>query len=277
MIPAYIVDAFILFMDFLSLPSLYAKHKYNKDLDKQDRVPIYPDILELLNSVLLIVAQVTYPLRLDSILKCSYTMALLPLFLYGFKCLYMPIIYYKLKEIDFNTMLSDISSIITYLTVLLVCMKVDGIINWKWSSTFIFIWFYFGFLILKDCFYMYLGKMSGDVFSRFYFLYLQLATSAAINSMMCCDLITIVIKIFIAVAVLNKISGAWTWKISTIVITIMCFVDCLKLLIYSQIGIYALCFLCSIYSILYGVVEEDNVEQFVDVESHGAAPQNIRI
>ena len=164
MIPAYIVDAFILFMDFLSLPSLYAKHKYNKDLDKEDRVSIYPDILELLNSVLLIIAQVTYPLRLDSILKCSYTIALLPFFLYGLKCFYMPIIYYKLKEIDLSTMISDISSIITYLTVLLVSMKVDGIIDWKWSTTFILIWFYFGFLILKDCFFMYLAKMSGDVF-----------------------------------------------------------------------------------------------------------------
>ena len=33
----------------------------------------------------------------------------------------------------------------------------------------------------------------------------------------------------------------------------------------------------TIYSILFGVIEEDNVEQFVDVESHVAAPQNIRI
>ena len=55
--------------------------------------------------------------------------------------------------------------------------------------------------------------------------------SLAMNSAMCCDIITIIIKIFIAVAVLNKISGVWTWKISTIVI-IMCFVDCLKLVIY---------------------------------------------
>ena len=101
--------------------------------------------------------------------------------------------------------------------------------------------------------------------------------SLAMNSAMCCDIISIIIKIFIAVAVLNKISGVWTWKISTIVIIIMCFVDCLKLVIYFQIGIFALCFLCTIYSILFGVIEEDNVEQFADVESHVAAPQNIRI
>lgn len=164
MIPAYIVDAFILFMDILSIPSLYAKHRYNKDLEKQDRVPIYPDVLELLNSVLVIIVQITYPLRLDGILKCSYTMALLPLFIFGLKTLYMPIIYYKLKEIDFNTMLGEISSIIAYITVLLVCMKVDGFISWEWSSTFIFIWFYFGFLILKDLFFMCVTRLSGDVF-----------------------------------------------------------------------------------------------------------------
>lgn len=163
MIPAYIVEAVIMFMDFASIPGLVAKQKYNKSLDKENRVPIYPDIIEMINSLLLIISSVTYALRLDGIIRCSYVMSLLPFFIYSLKNLYMPIIYHKLRLIDFKTMIDDMCSIIYYLTVLLLCMKVDDTLKWSWGSTFIFIWIYFAYNFLKTVFVLYFARANAGV------------------------------------------------------------------------------------------------------------------
>ena len=163
MIPLYLVEVFILYNLIMSIPALFAKHKYNKSIDKEDRDPVYPDVLNMLNTLLLLVAQFTYIFRLDGLLKCSYTLSLLPFFLYSFKILYMPVIYYKLRQMEKKDMQMEMLTIIYPITILFVCLKVDGFVNWQWSTTFVLIWIYFAFLAIVKCFAIYCFRFSENV------------------------------------------------------------------------------------------------------------------
>ena len=66
MLPAFIVDAFLLYMCIGTFPILFAKMKENKTLDEQERLPITYPLLMNINVIIFVVAQVCFLLHLRS-------------------------------------------------------------------------------------------------------------------------------------------------------------------------------------------------------------------
>ena len=130
MLPAFAVDLVVLVLDVLSIPVLIMRFK----------------------SILFIIAQVTLVLRLDHFWNTSFAMALLPYFIYALKDVYMPLYLVKKKQVELRDALYSIFSIIIPITILLCCLKYDGVLKWSWGATFIVIWIYFGAMLVHDLF-----------------------------------------------------------------------------------------------------------------------------
>ena len=150
MIPAFIVDAFLLFIYVSSIPIFIKKSRENKSLDYDERLPLLPAILDRLNGILFIIAQVCLILRLDHIWNVYLTVSLIPYFVYALQNLYMPFVLWHYKLVPENGSTYSISTLVVAITVFLVAAKHDGIINWSWELTFIFVWVYYGIRILAS-------------------------------------------------------------------------------------------------------------------------------
>ncbi len=152
MLPAFAVDLVVLVLDVLSIPVLIMRFKSNEDLDPNERILLGPEIMATINSILFIIAQVTLVLRLDHFWNTSFAMALLPYFIYALKDVYMPLYLVKKKQVELRDALYSIFSIIIPITILLCCLKYDGVLKWSWGATFIVIWIYFGAMLVHDLF-----------------------------------------------------------------------------------------------------------------------------
>lgn len=161
MLPLFIYDVLGLIATIISIPSIIERYRDNNFSKERYYISGFREVIESIATLLSIVSHFTFIFRLDGILKCSYTVSLIPFFLYGLKNLVLPFIHFKEHKISKSDMISDICSIVYYVTVLFICLKVDGIIQWKWGATFIILWIYYGISIIKDIFVMY---FSNDVF-----------------------------------------------------------------------------------------------------------------
>lgn len=152
MLPAFVVDAAVLVIDVLSIPALVMRHKSNEDLSPEEQVLLFPSIMSCINSILFIAAQVTLVLRLDHIWNTTFTIALLPYYIYSLKNIYMPIYMIRKGMMTIGEGIEDILSLMVPITVFLCCLKFDGKIAWSWGATFIAYWIYFGVLAVHDLF-----------------------------------------------------------------------------------------------------------------------------
>ena len=148
MLPAFIVDAFLLYMCIGTFPILFAKMKENKTLDEQERLPITYPLLMNINVIIFVVAQVCFVLCLDRVWKVNFTTALIPYFIYALKYLYMPFLNSYEGQNKLQDFFNEFSNVIVALTVYLVAAKHDGIITWDWELTFLFVWIYYGLQIV---------------------------------------------------------------------------------------------------------------------------------
>lgn len=152
MLPAFVVDAAVLVIDVLSIPALVMRYKSNEDLSPEEQVLLFPSIMSCINSILFIAAQVTLVLRLDHIWNTTFTVALLPYYIYSLKNIYMPIYMIRQGVTTIGEGIEDILSLMVPITVFLCCLKFDGKIAWSWGATFIAYWIYFGVLAVRDLF-----------------------------------------------------------------------------------------------------------------------------
>ena len=152
MLPAFVVDAAVLVIDVLSIPALVMRYKSNEDLSPEEQVLLFPSIMSCINSILFIAAQVTLVLRLDHIWNTTFTVALLPYYIYSLKNIYMPIYMIRQGVMTIGEGIEDILSLMVPITVFLCCLKFDGKIVWSWGATFIAYWIYFGVLAVRDLF-----------------------------------------------------------------------------------------------------------------------------
>ena len=219
MIPAFIVDAFLLFIYVSSIPIFIKKSRENKSLDYDERLPLLPNILDSLNGILFIIAQVCLILRLDHIWNVYLTVSLIPYFVYALQNLYMPFVlwHYRLVPEDGSTY--SISTLVVAITVFLVAAKHDGIINWSWELTFIFVWVYYGIRILASICVVrslkrqavWMAVLLDDQTPE------ALLKASAFRWMFFSSIGSIVV----AVLILYKISGVWRWALSALVIPIL--------------------------------------------------------
>ena len=158
MLPAFVVDAAILILDVISIPVFIRRHKNNSDLPPEEQVLLFPSIMSSINSILWIAAQVTLVLRLDHIWNTTFTVALIPYFIYSLQNIYMPLYMLCRKSFAFAEEVNYMMSLIIAITIFLCCLKVDGIISWSWGMTFIACWIYYGVQAVIDLFMMCISR-----------------------------------------------------------------------------------------------------------------------
>ena len=149
-LPLLIADIPLVVIDVISIIAMIKRSRQDRDLPPDERSPALPTILDCVNSILFVVATYMLVLRLDHALKTSLTVALIPYFIYSLKHLYMPFILYRQSLISRADAVNMGLSIIYSVTILLCCLKVDGISEIKWQNTFIFIWLFLAYEFIQE-------------------------------------------------------------------------------------------------------------------------------
>lgn len=183
-----------------------------------------PQLLSVLNSILFIVAQFCLLFRLDHVWNVTMTVSLIPYYIYSLHFLYMPLYLYRQKMMTGSEALDMIMEFVYPITIFLCCLKYDQIINVGWGVTFIAIWIVLGVSLLRDIILTSLARSAGvteEVRND-----TQTPEAMMVLPGLYTSIFSTCVQIFIAIAVLCKISGRWRWGISYIIIPIMCIVRC---------------------------------------------------
>ena len=149
-LPLLIVNIPIAVMNVMSIIAVVNRSKQDNDLPPEERIPFLPTVLDCVNNILLIIAEFMLVLRLDHALKTSLTVALIPYFIYSLKHLYMPFILYTHGFLSRAEAVDMGLSIIYAVTILLCCLKLDGLSSIQWQTTFIFIWLFLAYEFVQE-------------------------------------------------------------------------------------------------------------------------------
>ena len=141
-IPIFVMYAIDIYITVMSIPSILRKFKDAKQSDDEDPLSsgVWLDAMNSINTILIILAQIFYLLRLDGFINWHYSIALIPLYLYSLKFVYEPFYYYKKQFIELMDFLDTLRTLRFVLTALLMALKVDGIWNIAWAWTFTPLW-----------------------------------------------------------------------------------------------------------------------------------------
>lgn len=159
--PLIIFDLLLLVLDIQSIPSILKRRNEEKDLPPEERIPMIPQLLSVLNSILFIVAQFCLLFRLDHVWNVTMTVSLIPYYIYSLHFLYMPLYLYRQKMMTGSEALDMIMEFVYPITIFLCCLKYDQIINVGWGVTFIAIWIVLGVSLLRDIILTSLARSAG--------------------------------------------------------------------------------------------------------------------
>ena len=160
-LPLIILDLFLLVLYVKSIPSIFKRKQEERDLPPEERIPITPQLLSVLNSILLIVAQFCLLLRLDHVWNVTMTVSLIPYYIYSLHFIYMPYVLYREKLISGSEAVDMIMDFVYPVTIFLCCLKYDQLIHVGWGVTFIVIWIVLGLSLLRDLVMTCLARSAG--------------------------------------------------------------------------------------------------------------------
>ena len=136
-LPYLILTTVQAIVNLFVLPILIKRAADNKDLPPESRIALAPIILSYTNYYIWVIALYCLVLRLDGVMKTTYTVALIPFYIYSIS----NIVEHRIQRIANENFKTDDFSVFLYiLAIFLGCLKVDGIGHYSWDTVFIPVW-----------------------------------------------------------------------------------------------------------------------------------------
>ena len=209
-------------INLFGLPVLIKRTADNKDLPTESRIALAPMVVSYVNYYIWVIALYCLVLRLDNIWKTTYTVALIPYYIYSIS----NIIEHRLhRAVDEEYKTDDLSMFLYILAIFLGCLKVDGIAHYSWDTVFIPVWIEVAMKSVVPIFVSciaagHVGDYLIDTLIECLY-YHFLFYSQDQHSACLCILSAVAFRVFIALGILNTIKGKWHWKVSKVMLPIM--------------------------------------------------------